>query len=154
MEQILVLIHTEADGSLARSALEAVALAKELGGFTVGLTGESVQGAANQLAASGAARILCVKMGPSMPTWALATGLPLAIYDAPFSIHEWILIQEQRRAGKPIVLNGNSKYTKDVKALGAKLAGLGAAKAVGRPSASRIVGQLVGKIVRKPGDQG
>lgn len=52
---------------------------------------------------SGAEGILCVKMGPSMPTWALATGLPLAIYDAPFSIHEWILIQEQRRAGKPIV---------------------------------------------------
>src|SRR3990172_2062726 len=63
MEQILVLIHTEADGSLARPALEAVALAKELGGFTVGLTGESVRGAANQLAASGAARILGVE-GP------------------------------------------------------------------------------------------
>ena len=56
-----------------------------------------------QIKQSGAQGILCVKIGPSMPTWSLATGLPLAIYDAPFSIHEWILIQEQRRAGKPIV---------------------------------------------------
>jgi len=56
-------------------------------------------------------------------------------------------------AGKPIVLNGNSKYTKDVKALGAQLAGLGVGKAA-RPSASRFMGQLVGKIVRKPGDKG
>jgi len=55
-------------------------------------------------------------------------------------------------AGKPIVLNGNSKYTKDVKALGAQLAGLGVGKAA-RPSASRFMGQLVGKIVRKPGDK-
>jgi hypothetical protein len=60
---------------------------------------ESVQ----QIKRSGAQGILCVKIGPSMPTWSLAANLPLAIYDAPFSIHEWILIQEQRRAGKPIV---------------------------------------------------
>ncbi|MCX7050155.1 MAG: hypothetical protein NTX50_32305 [Candidatus Sumerlaeota bacterium] len=52
---------------------------------------------------SGAQGILCIKIGPSMPTWSLAADLPLAIYDAPFSIHEWILIQEQRRDGKPIV---------------------------------------------------
>jgi pilus assembly protein CpaE len=68
--------------------------------------------------------------------------------------NDYEAVMRSINAGKPIVLNGNSKYTKDVKALGAKLAGLGAAKAVGRPSASRIVGQLVGKIVRKPGDQG
>lgn len=60
---------------------------------------ESVQ----RIKQSGAEGILCVKIGPSMPTWSLAAGLPLAIYDTPFSIHEWILIQEQRRAGKPIV---------------------------------------------------
>jgi hypothetical protein len=52
---------------------------------------------------SGAHGVLCIKMGPSLPTWALASGLPLAIYDAPFSIHEWIHIQEERRAGQPIV---------------------------------------------------
>lgn len=68
--------------------------------------------------------------------------------------NDYEAVMRSINAGKPIVLNGNSKYTKDVKALGAKLAGLGGAKAVGRPSASRIVGQLVGKIVRKPGDQG
>jgi len=55
--------------------------------------------------------------------------------------------------GKPIVLNGSSKYTKDVKGLGAKIAGLGAKDRVTRPSASQIMGQLVGKIVRKTGDK-
>jgi len=53
--------------------------------------------------------------------------------------------------GKPIVLNGSSKYTKDVKALGAKIAGLGGKDRVARPSASRIMGQLV-RIVRKTGE--
>jgi Flp pilus assembly CpaE family ATPase len=67
--------------------------------------------------------------------------------------NDYEAVMRSINAGKPIVLNGNSKYTKDVKALGAKLAGLGAGKAA-RPSASRIMGQLVGKIVRKPGDQG
>ena len=60
---------------------------------------ESVQ----QIKKSGAQGMLCVKIGPSMPTWSLAADHPLANYDVPFSIHEWILIQEQRRAGKPIV---------------------------------------------------
>ena len=55
--------------------------------------------------------------------------------------------------GKPIVLNGNSKYTKDVKALGAKIAGLGGKDRIARPSASRLMGQLVGKIVRKTGER-
>jgi hypothetical protein len=61
--------------------------------------GEAVE----RIKRSGAQGILCIKIGPSMPTWSLATGLPLAIYDAPFSIHEWMYIQEERRAGKPIV---------------------------------------------------
>jgi len=55
--------------------------------------------------------------------------------------------------GKPIVLNGSSRYTKDVKGLGAKIAGLGPKDRVSRPSASRIVGNLVGRIVRKTGDK-
>ena len=59
--------------------------------------------AVERIKQSGAQGILCIKIGPSMPTWSLATGLPLAIYDAPFSIHEWMYIQEERRAGKPIV---------------------------------------------------
>ncbi len=57
-------------------------------------------------------------------------------------------------AGKPIVLNGSSKYTKDVKALGAQIAGLGAAKDRPRGSASRLMGTLMGKLARKPGDEG
>ena len=59
--------------------------------------------AVERIKQSGAQGILCIKIGPSMPTWSLATGLPLAIYDTPFSIHEWMYIQEERRAGKPIV---------------------------------------------------
>lgn len=59
--------------------------------------------AVERIRQSGAQGVLCIKIGPSMPTWALAAGLPLAIYDAPFSIHEWMYIQEERRAGKPIV---------------------------------------------------
>jgi len=67
--------------------------------------------------------------------------------------NDYEAVMRSINAGKPIVLNGNSKYTKDVKALGAQLAGLGVGKAA-RTSASRFMGQLVGKIVRKPGDKG
>ena len=67
--------------------------------------------------------------------------------------NDYEAVMRSINAGKPIVLNGNSKYTKDVKALGARLAGLGAGKA-GRGSASWVMGQLVGKILRKSGDQG
>ncbi len=74
MEQILVLMHTEADGSLGRPALEALATAKILAEglgnvpLTIGLTGAEVQGAANAIAGYGAARILGVSgpdFGPS-----------------------------------------------------------------------------------------
>jgi electron transfer flavoprotein alpha subunit len=61
METILLLTHTEADGSLAKAALEALGAAKELGGtLIVGLFGENVQNAANQIAGCGAARFLSV----------------------------------------------------------------------------------------------
>ncbi len=66
MESILLLAHAEPDGSLAKSALEALAAAKTLAGalasspFTVGLIGADVQPAANAVAACGAARILGV----------------------------------------------------------------------------------------------
>ncbi len=46
-------------------------------------------------------------------------------------------------AGKPIVLNGNSRYTRDVKALGAQIAGLGAD---GGKHRGNFVGQFLGKI--------
>ena len=61
METILVLAHTEADGSLAKSALETLGAAKSLGGtLVVGLIGESVQVAANQIAGCGATKFLGV----------------------------------------------------------------------------------------------
>jgi electron transfer flavoprotein alpha subunit len=61
METILVLAHVEADGKLAKPALEALAAAKELGGTLVaGLAGAETQQAANQIAACGATRVLAV----------------------------------------------------------------------------------------------
>jgi len=59
MESILVLAHTEADGSLAKPALEALAAALALGGaVTVGLVGGSVDAAL--IGGCGAARFLAV----------------------------------------------------------------------------------------------
>jgi len=61
VESILLLAHTEADGSLAKAALEALAAAKSLGGeLHIGLAGAQVQAAADQVANAGAARILAV----------------------------------------------------------------------------------------------
>ena len=61
MENILLLAHTEADGSLGKAGLEALATGLSLGGaLTVGLVGEATQPAADQIAASGAARFLAV----------------------------------------------------------------------------------------------
>jgi electron transfer flavoprotein alpha subunit len=61
METILVLIHTEAGGSLAKNALEAITAAKSIHGtLVVGLIGENVPAAANQIAGCGAARFLGV----------------------------------------------------------------------------------------------
>ena len=64
METILFLAHTEADGSLAKSALEALGAAKTLSAglpgstLVVGLVGENVQPAANRIAACGASKFL------------------------------------------------------------------------------------------------
>jgi len=61
VENILVLAHTEADGSLGKPALEALAAALALGGtVTVGLAGGSTQTAACQIATCGATRFLAV----------------------------------------------------------------------------------------------
>ncbi|MBS1858132.1 MAG: electron transfer flavoprotein subunit alpha [Acidobacteria bacterium] len=62
MEPILFLAHTEADGTLAKGALEALNAAIALGGpLTVGLVGAAVEPAARQIAGCGAARILAVE---------------------------------------------------------------------------------------------
>ena len=69
MENILLLLHTETDGSLAKSALESLqavqTLAGALGGagFGVGIVGENIQAAANQIAGCGATKFLGVE-GP------------------------------------------------------------------------------------------
>jgi electron transfer flavoprotein alpha subunit len=61
VESILLLAHTEADGRLAKPALEALSAALALGGeVTVGLAGASAQAAADQVGASGAVRFLAV----------------------------------------------------------------------------------------------
>ncbi|HLK67920.1 MAG TPA: hypothetical protein VKU19_31020 [Bryobacteraceae bacterium] len=61
MENILLLAHTEADGTLAKPALESLAAALALGGkVTVGLVGGETAAAANQIAGSGAVRFLAV----------------------------------------------------------------------------------------------
>lgn len=66
METILFLAHTEAEGTLAKPALEALGTAKSLNAglpgssLLVGLLGENVAAAANQIAACGAAKFLGV----------------------------------------------------------------------------------------------
>ena len=67
METILLLVHTEADGTLAKSALESLqaaqTLACSLGGasVSVGIVGGQIQGAANQIAGCGAVKFLGVE---------------------------------------------------------------------------------------------
>jgi len=61
MESILLLAHTEGDGSVGKAALEALTAALALGdGIAVGLVGAQVQAAAGQAAGAGAARVLAV----------------------------------------------------------------------------------------------
>ena len=61
MDTILLLAHTDTDGSLPKAALEALGAAKSLGGnLVVGLVGADVQTAANSVAASGATKFLGV----------------------------------------------------------------------------------------------
>jgi electron transfer flavoprotein alpha subunit len=65
METILLLAHTESDGTLGKPALEAAStarkLARDLGSsFSVGLVGDILQNGANQIAGCGATRFLGV----------------------------------------------------------------------------------------------
>ena len=61
MENKLLLVHTEPDGTLAGPALEALGAALALpGDLTVGLVGAQTAPAANQIAACGAVRFLAV----------------------------------------------------------------------------------------------
>ena len=61
MESILLLAHTEGDGSLGKAGLEALTAALALGGeLTIGLVGTATDAAATQIAGCGAARFLAV----------------------------------------------------------------------------------------------
>ncbi|MCC7499280.1 MAG: electron transfer flavoprotein subunit alpha [Bryobacterales bacterium] len=61
MDRILVLLHTDADGVLSKTALEVLSAANALGGeFVVGLCGRDVQAAADSIAGCGASRLLAV----------------------------------------------------------------------------------------------
>jgi len=63
MERILFLIHTEPDGTVAKTALETLPAALALGAaeWTVGLVGGLTQPAADQLAGCGATRFMAVE---------------------------------------------------------------------------------------------
>jgi electron transfer flavoprotein alpha subunit len=61
MESILLLTHSEADGSLPKAALEALSAAQSLGGpLTAAVFGGNVDAAAKALAATGVAKVLTV----------------------------------------------------------------------------------------------
>ena len=60
MEKLLVLLHTEADGSLGRSGLECLALAATLGKFDLAISGTGASAAAKSAEGS-AERVLCVE---------------------------------------------------------------------------------------------
>jgi electron transfer flavoprotein alpha subunit len=65
METLLLLAHTESDGTLAKPAMEALTAALALGSqISIGLVGANVQPAAEQVAGTRAARILAV-VGPA-----------------------------------------------------------------------------------------
>jgi len=61
METILLLIHTEPDGTLAKPALETLQAALTLGPISVGIVGEKTQAAANQIASCGATQFFAVE---------------------------------------------------------------------------------------------
>ena len=67
METILLLVHTEADGTLAKSALESLQTAQTMAcalgnaALNVGIVGEKTQGAADQIAGCGAVKFFGVE---------------------------------------------------------------------------------------------
>jgi len=74
MEKVLLLLHTEPDGSLPKAAREAVHAARQLTGssLALGLVGGEVSAAADSLAACGAGRFLAVA-GPEFAVSRYAT---------------------------------------------------------------------------------
>lgn len=111
MENILVLAHTEADGSLGKAALEALAVALGLGGaVTVGLVGAATQSAAGQIAGCDATRFLAVTGDAfSQPRYASDAAAAEALC---------------RTAGCPIVIAaGTSRWTRALPGVAWRLGG-------------------------------
>jgi hypothetical protein len=72
--------------------------------------------------------------------------LGLKVYGTIANDYEELI--QSINSGKPIVLNGTSKYSRDVKALGVKIAGItDSSKSNGRAGA--WVGRVLGKLRRK-----
>ena len=61
--------------------------------------------------------------------------------------NDYEAVVDSINTGKPIVLNGTSAYTKDIKALGAQIAGL----RPGDTSKRGVVGRLLGRLRRPEG---
>jgi septum formation inhibitor-activating ATPase MinD len=61
--------------------------------------------------------------------------------------NDYEAVVDSINTGKPIVLNGTSAYTKDIKALGAQIAGL----RPGDTSKQGVVGRLLGRLRRPEG---
>lgn len=99
MESILVLAHTEADGSLAKPALEVIAAAKTLGSFSVGLIGADTQSAANQIAGCGAEKLFAVT-GPEFSQPRYATDAVAAEAIAGAAAATLILVPHTSRWGR------------------------------------------------------
>jgi len=111
MESILLLAHTEAGGSLAKPALEALTAALALGGdLTVGLVGGAVESAAAAAAAAGARRILAATGEPfTQPRYATDAAAAEAL---------------ARAAGAAIVLApATSRWTRALPGVAYRLAG-------------------------------
>ncbi len=84
MDTILVLLHTEEDGSLRRAPLEAISVARALHStFTVGLVGAQIAIALEQLGGCGASRVLAVE-GPAFaqPRYSTDAAAAVAIVGA------------------------------------------------------------------------
>ncbi len=99
METILVLAHTETDGSLAKPALETIAAAKTLGAFSVGLIGTDTQTAANQIAGCGAEKFFAVT-GPEFSQSRYATDAAAAEAIAKAADATLIIVPHTSRWGR------------------------------------------------------
>lgn len=84
MDSILVLLHTEEDASLRKASLEAIAVARSLGGaFSVGVVGGDAGNALQQIAGCGALRVLALE-GEAFASSRYATdaAAAMALWDA------------------------------------------------------------------------